>query len=645
MILRRTLIAPLALLVAIVTTSVSLYVGIGEAPAAFFGDADDVLLLPAGELIPGQGAVDSRLVDALGEHESVRRVSAEIFAATVVRERALLVRGVDIARFLEFESAAITTGRAPEAPHEALAGRSLAQALRLRVGSELLVPGAKSHALLSVRIVGIVETSGPARDELVMTLDGARALVDLPPHAVHVIRIDPHDRGAAVALVRGAGAAFSYSNVSLSTEAPLPGQLVTLTAELTNWGLIDASHTATIRAGEEVLATRSFRVPARQSVPIEIPFRVPATGASNVTINPTIPLETRTPRLVIEAPQVGGVGVPLSIAVRERSGAPAGNVTVTTADESSTTNGEGVASVTPRASGLLQIVAYRAGVAEALADVFIAQPGHEGRAAPLVIAAAVPHTSGFVWAERSLLISVEAMNIGGAAGDLSVPVKVDGAVVANASFTLPPGARGRAIAELPPLEPGNHTIEVDGMRLRVHATISDPAIEAILQRYDAVARANTSGADVAGAQRAFVEQVTGNVRVAIFALSLATGALAAAAALAVIVREMDERASALGTLKALGASSEQARDIFARDALLISSAGATVGIALGVMVAMGIEASHMLHAFGHEIHPRYPWVGLTLIFLLAVLYVTLVVRVQVTTLYRRPADVLIRASP
>ena len=642
MILQRGLVVPLALLVGMVTASVTLYVGISDAPAGFFGEADLILLLPPGELVPGQGSIDASLVAPLADHPSVARLSAEVYAPTIVQGRSVLARGVHFEDFLAIEPGARVEGRLPASAGETLVGVALARALDLAIGDTIIVPGSKSNAIVKFEIVGFLGADGPARDEIVCPLASARVLVDMRPADVHVIRIDPADRAAVVALVRGIGPTFSYSNVTLSTSEALPGEIITLSAHLTNWGPRRASNVSTIRGDDVELATRSFDLDARSTRLIEIPFRVPDAGLTNVTLNPTLEVRTRAPTLQFEVDAPASRGVPLRFLLAHPDGTPAGGVRVDAGAVRTATAADGTGSISPPADGVLQLKAVVDGRAVAIADVFVAQEGAAERAHPRVLGAGASTVGGYARANETLPLRVQLMNAGGVAGIIEVPIHLDDTIVGTARAGLAPGEDTVVTLQLPPLVPGEYALRVGSVTLQLTAIDGDPAIGSLLANYDAAALRPAT--DIGEAHAGYIEQVTGNVRLAIVALSVATGALALTAALAVLARHVGERAPVLGILKALGASDEQIHERAAREALALGAIAGALGIFGGIAVALSIQQAHVLHAFGHEIHPRFPWHVLALVFLQSMLFVMLATRLNVAALLRRRPDALMRGQ-
>ncbi|HVM44411.1 MAG TPA: ABC transporter permease, partial [Candidatus Thermoplasmatota archaeon] len=222
MIVPRAVILPLALLVALSTTTLLFSAGVGTAPSAFMGDANVVLGPASGEAI-GVQPVDATLVPALRAIPTVRAASAEIYLPTVIDGRSVFARGVDFEDFVGFERARLVDGRAPQASDEAVVGVGLARQLGVEVGDRLVLPSPFARLALPFTVVGRLDSDTAARDELFVPLEPARVLGHLAATHVHLVRLRADDPLAVSPTLRSVAPTFTLSDVRVSTEDLVPG--------------------------------------------------------------------------------------------------------------------------------------------------------------------------------------------------------------------------------------------------------------------------------------------------------------------------------------------------------------------------------------------------------------------------------------
>jgi ABC-type antimicrobial peptide transport system permease subunit len=94
----------------------------------------------------------------------------------------------------------------------------------------------------------------------------------------------------------------------------------------------------------------------------------------------------------------------------------------------------------------------------------------------------------------------------------------------------------------------------------------------------------------------------GNVAIALFAIGAISALLALLAITSVFSKEIREARRRLGILKTIGAPRSAIRKLVFPQALESSLAGATIGIAFGIVIADSISKSDLLVLFGHRFH-------------------------------------------
>lgn len=646
MIVPMRALPPLALLVALVTVTVCYNAGIAQAPLDFFGAQEDVvLMLPSTGRVSSAASVSTGVVDILRERPDVAAASPEVIVMGATGGASLFARGVEAAAFLAIEEGAVVEGTMPSGVDEALAGRGLARRLGLAVGDTLVVAGSVQHVAASVRVVGIFEAEGASRDELLLSLPLARGLVGIPPDVAHLIRIQTTDPANVTRLIASVAPVFTYSDVRISSESALLGDEIVVRANLTNWGVVDGVKDVVLRANDRIVAQEQVGVGARSSVPIEISFTPTAAGPLNVTLNPTFNVTVREKSVFLrDAPAAFVAGEPTRIRLRDAGGAPAAGVEIRAGNLSVTSDEDGSANLTLPTVGFHALQMTRDGEPVGAERVYATLAEHRDRPVTRVRAAQPPLR--LLGSAQGGILNVTLENVGGVPGDVRAAVSVDGAAVGEVFARLDPGEFQRVAFALPELPEGKHEVIVEGWgpRMRVEAVEGDPRVEEALRAREA-ARANPALVAKVGDEAAgYVDRIVASVSLAAIVISISAGTLAALGALATWSRHLAERARSVGVLKSLGARREQVEWIAVREAALLSVGATAAGLAAGILVALALDATGMVRAFGHVVHPSFALAPLATLGLLSIVANMLLARALVAALYRRPADELLRGQ-
>lgn len=642
MIIPRRALAPLMLLVALLTLTVGYVAGIGAAPSAFFGE-DLIVLGPPGGALPGRGELSASLVPAMRAIPGVSAVSPEIFAVTVLDGKSMVARGAEIDAFLALERGALSQGRLPQRAGEALGGDRFLREFGLSVGDRIVVPAPTARLGAPFLIVGAFSAPGPAEDELVIRLEDARGLASVSPGAVHVVRVATSEPAALRALLDAQAPAFTYSDVRLSALAPVPGEPILMRANLTNWGIVSGTHVVAVRHDGAVVAELPVSVPARASVPVEVPFFLTDPGRANISINPTFDLEVREPTLRIEAAPRGVLQAPFAVRVVDAVGAPRAGVQVRVGSASATTDASGSAVVVPQQAGEVAILALVDGRTEGAARAFFTDAAHAD--VPYGVVERLVGPVEAIGNRSRVNLELRVVNQGGAEGDVTFDVLVDGAPATSVSRRLAPGARASISVQLEPLPAGNHTIAAGetgpSFPLRVYAG-RDARAEQLLEAYQQAAAAGS--ATTQAEATAYIDELLGNVRLAVVALGIASGLLALLGTISVLARHIAERGPSVGALKAIGASDEHVLGIVSREAAILGAMATVGGFAAGVVLALALDATGFVRAFGHAVHPAYPWTLALLVLLLSVLGIVAVSRRIARGILDHSIDAMLRGA-
>lgn len=639
MIVPRGVVAPLALLVALLTATVAMYAGIGRASEDFWGQGDLVVVGPLGDVLPGKGTLDAAFADHVVNLPGVHNVSVEVFALTGIQGHSAFVRGANATLFLRFEGATLVEGRLPAAPDEALAGRAFAASFGLRVNDSLVVPGMLAHVGVPVKLVGVYDTPGPARDHLLVSLDAGRAIAGVGDGAGHVIRVEADDAEAVRRFVDSPTPVFSYDHVNISAAKLVPGQRVHVVGNLTNWGRESGTKLAEVRAGGEVVARHAYDLQARQTVRVDLEFVLEKPGATQIQINPTFAVDVREPRAALTLPPSVLVGDSFVVTARDIDGNPLPDLDVSFGARANRSGADGNVTFVADTLGDFDVVASRGGEPYAVAPLHVGSVDEEGPRVPLGRVESIRERSDLHVENESFVVDVGVANRG-AEGNVTPDLRLDGEPLDLPTLHLGAGGTRDLAVTIPPLEPGRHKLVADQGRVQLDFKVYSRATA----HGDWLRDHAEAGAQAVAPQAAsdYFSQVLGNVSLAIFLLSLASGGLAAAGAAAVLARHLGERVRSVGTLQALGATRQQVLAQASREAARWGALAAAIGLGAGILLARAIELTGLVRAFGHEVHPVFPWYLLALLFVVAVDYFVVVTRVLVRALSRVPTATLLR---
>lgn len=643
MIVPARIAPPVALLIALITVTILYNAGIAAAPRDFFGEREDlVLLLPSTGAVTSTGSIPEDLAYVLGTRDDVTASSPEIVVLTSWSGHSAFIRGVDARSFLSIEQGTLLRGAFPAGLTDALAGRDFARRFGVELGDAIVLPGSLSESAARVRVVGIFDAPGLPRDELLVSVPIARGLAGLPPGGVHLIRVQTSDPFNITRLAGSIGPTFTYADVHLSSRDVIAGQPVMLTANLTNWGIVGGSKAVVARVENATVGSTHVYVPARSTVTVEIPIHLETPGNVNVTVNPTFAVVVREPPAQFqELPAAFVVGEQRSVLVTNATGVGSSGVVLVLDGGHATTGEDGRGSVTATVAGRRQLQALVNGSVVASREVLVAPAGYGDQ--PYTEAIALKITSPLVSMSTPTNVSITLGNAGGAAGAVRANVTVDGDTTAVAEISLRPGESASLQVELPALPEGIHRIAVEGLAGAqvIESFPGDPRLEAALRAREA-ARANPALAPRVGAAATeYIDRIARNVAIAATALTIAAASLAAIALFAVWSRHLAERAPALGTLKSIGADREQAQWIVTKAAARWSALATIAGMIAGIGLALALDSTGTVRAFGHRVPPALdPWV-LTVLALAAFGVNVGLARAISGGLYDRSADELL----
>lgn len=642
MIAARSAIAPFALLVGLTTTTISFAMGVADAPHAFVGD-DDVLLLGPTEEGIGRGTIAREMAVALAALDGVRVVSPEVYVAVALKGGSVFARGVDHATFFALEEIELSAGRMPEGPREALVGERFASRFDVDVGDTVVLPSSLRRFVLPVTVVGRFDSGSPARDEILIDLDTARQLAELDQGEIHVVRAAASDPGEIRAILRSVTPVFTYSDVRLSAGSVVQGEPVVLHAKLTNWGRYPGTKTVEVRSGGQILAEVPHVVPARATVPVAIPLWFYAEGVREISLNPTLPVEVREASVrFVDMPAMVRPGASFHVRLVDPEDRPLGGILVDGAAGANRSDEQGVVGLFAPSEGPMHLVARIDGEVVGGVEVPVSTAGDSvGIGLDRIrIQEAALGLGTRVHVEATL------SNFGGAGAGYDVGLLVDGVEVARSQGAVPTGERTTVIFEIGPLTAGGHTLKLAEFPNEIRVFVfdgPDPFVEAYLAS-GARHPSESPAPPVAIDAEANIDAIVGNIRLVVLALCVLSAAIATAGLVLVIYRQLAEAQPKVGILRALGASNQRVTAIVEREYAVRMAAGGAIGIALGLAAAEIIARSHLVRAFGHGIDAARPAWLILLLFTLAVGVAVATARGFVSHMLLTPIDPLMRGA-
>jgi ABC-type lipoprotein release transport system permease subunit len=154
----------------------------GATPEEVFFGEDVYIISQASSGSP----VTYELVEMLRSQEWVDAVSPEVYAFIAIRERAVVVRGIEPAAFALLEGLTLPGDLGEEF---LLVGERLASRLGVQAGDSILLPGSLRPLLMEVTVDGILHADGALGDEVLMDLPRARRVAGLSEGSIILIRV------------------------------------------------------------------------------------------------------------------------------------------------------------------------------------------------------------------------------------------------------------------------------------------------------------------------------------------------------------------------------------------------------------------------------------------------------------------------
>lgn len=223
MLIRRNTAAGLILCIALLAASIPLLMSIGSfTQESFFGE-NVYSITPVSNSDP----IKLDLAELLENESWIENVSPEVYAFCIVKDQAVVVRGVEPYSFLRIEKATLMEGEIPE--NFLLAGEGISNRLPLERGQPLVLTGSTSPRIIQLSLSGIFKSSSPSNDELLVSLEDGWRISPVGKGSVLSIRVqtDDYDRlvsflnGTKIPMVVGDGSTTKVLNTNKTFDSRL----------------------------------------------------------------------------------------------------------------------------------------------------------------------------------------------------------------------------------------------------------------------------------------------------------------------------------------------------------------------------------------------------------------------------------------
>jgi ABC-type lipoprotein release transport system permease subunit len=158
----------------------------------FFGTAEDILVFyNEGATTPFTSSIPRVLVNSFEEVEGVRIVSPETLFPGIVKDEPIYIRGVSYPKIIDLEGITFVKGEIPSNGHyyESIIGFDLAERLDIDVDEQIRIHSVLNDEFVDMKISGIFVSDGITEDELLINLDIANQMNDIPLNSITHLRV------------------------------------------------------------------------------------------------------------------------------------------------------------------------------------------------------------------------------------------------------------------------------------------------------------------------------------------------------------------------------------------------------------------------------------------------------------------------
>jgi len=601
---------------------------------------DETTIVQSGSGNPWSSRVDADYATAL--RSGGVPASPEVFVFSVVDDEPFLTRGVEFDAFANVSDATLLRGRTSESPGEAVVGRDLVRSTGLDLGDSFALGGGNRAAFAHVTIVGVYQAPGLYDDHLLVPLQTARHLSNTGPSSVNVVRVSrPLSAGDSansptVSPDRTLTATDGVAVVDVATpEQVAPEESIAIAVTIHNVGTTQTSRTLRVTLRNES-RTRTVALQPDERRTVEVTFdplplgRYPLSVANRTR---TI-IVTDGPMLrLAPLPTEGPPNATLFVDVRNETGQPAANATVSLGSRAVQTGPEGRASLSLPAPDSYRLTASK--------------PGHSDVSQSFTVAAGTPRplvgTLSLVSRDLDALDRPTVTLAVANPWNRSVQrrVTVSGTRSHIRTVELGPGERTTVDIELDRPGAGTHTVTaaVDGRRL-AETTFTVRGDERLVATLATGERTETTES---GLGRAAVTAF-GNLRVLLGTLVGLAGVATVATTTAAFARAVHSRRRSIGIYRATGATPRQLFVKVLTDAARIAGPATLLGVAIGYAATWLLARIGILAAFGVSLAPNVSFTSLAVTALGTFLLALVGASVAVAGLLRVPPAALFDQS-
>jgi ABC-type antimicrobial peptide transport system permease subunit len=612
----RTIIAA-SLSLVIFSATISVLMGISSSPDSFIGNQNAYVITSTGTGNLLNSLLDTRLADQLEEGGFVRNVSPEIFAFAEIDGKAVIARGVDFGQFMAVENATLVDGgRLPNAPSEGLIGHRLAERIDAKIGDRFPLVGSYNPAVAEVRIAGIITCSSSIEDELMVSLPLARCLSDVPDGYVSIIRVT----GNLTELNRIFGAdtpRFSIYDLSVSKSSVSLGSSVEIGLSLKNWGDANGSAHVTMTdqttnttlienysylvAGdvEQLKVACYFDTVGNHSIVAHLDSSLPQTIYANITVSgPSLSLIAQSE--VVEFHN-------FTVQVVDGSLASVQNSKVSIGGFEYLTDADGLCTVDDHlVPGDYTLTANLTGYYDATALVTVINPSTLQSDAWIKVynLELAPST---VKTNQNCTIAIYIQNYGNTSGSSFVNTSVHGGPQKSTKVYLQPLESKVIYYNMSFSTSGSRLVSSStskgtfSVTLKVESNVQpNPELIQLLLRYGGTSSLSPTRGELLYHTAKISES---NIIIVIVSLAILSGLLVTLGISTSFMKEINDNQKVIGILRSLGASSKRLSIIIFRESIIVSLPAAAVGVIGGFVLALFIQSTQSLYAFGHLINP------------------------------------------
>lgn len=614
MLLRKRAIVAAALSLVIFSSTISVLMGIGEAPRSFLGNEDVFVISNRGTNSIINSRMDISLADRLLDLGIAEVASSEIFSFAEIEGNAVVVRGVDFSDFIIVEEAQLLCGAVPAASDldGALLGHRLAQRLDADIGDRIPLVGSFDPSIAEVEITGVIESGSGVDDEMIVSLPVAQTLSGLPETQTSIIRVKG-DIATLEEIFSTGTAKFSVYDLSIERNEIAVNSSVQVSFYIKNWGDADGSAEISLvdTTTETEIIDEAVEVKAGYTEQVTANFSSPAVGEHRLTVfldcilpqNISGSVRVRPPFLVIIAPEIVPEHHAVNITVLSHFLSPVSNAEVEVDNNTYFTDDGGLCYTDPISSqGIYNITASLEGFEDAYWNLTVVDS--ESIPPEAVIETIdLKIDPAIVKVRENCTITIIVQNLGNSTGNGTVMLEMSGNPFRWQYVELEPLEVVLIIHNVSFSTTGQRTFTsgVFSKTLTVESTfVTNPDIVQLLLRYGSAGSIDPSRGSLIYNTAKISE---GNILIVIVSLALLSATLVTLGVSIAFMKEINDNIRVVGILRSIGASSKQLLGIIFRESLMLSMPAAAIGLAGGILLAMTIEASGRLIAFGHVVTP------------------------------------------